>query len=125
MIETVAKNLRAMPFNEMMDLARYISERLHVHSTGRPASPELIAEILSHISAPPSEAAQKETKILLQAFTRQRTINIKKFNTGYAIEVKTLPGSTVTGTDLRVMFGQMLDQIVTMELMGGGSTRVR
>lgn len=124
MIETIAKNLRAMPYNEMMDLAKQIHKGLTAVGA-KSCSPELLAGILSHISAPPSASAEKEAKILLQAFTRKRQVNIKKFNTGYAIEVPTLPGSTVTGTDLRVMFGQMLDQIITMELMGGGSTRDR
>lgn len=123
MIDTIAKNLRAMPYNEMMHLAQHVSQQLKSAGVRDPVTPELLAGILSHISVPRSEVADKESKILLKAFSRKRQVNIKKFNTGYAIEVPTLPGSTVTGTDLRAMFGQMLDQIVTMELMGGGSSR--
>lgn len=123
MIDTIAKNLRAMPYPEMMALAKYLSKELG----GGTFSAEYIAEILSRAGTDLGDrkAEEQERKILLQAFTRKRQVNIKKFATGYSIEVPTLPGSCVTGTDLRAMFGQMLDQIVTMELLGGGSTRGR
>lgn len=123
MLQTLLKNLDAMPYSEMMVLARYLEKQM----PGCNLTSELVASVLSEAKAGLSEnkTEQQEQKILLQVFSRKRTINIKKFNTGYAIEVPTLPGSTVTGTDLRAMLGQMLDQIVTVEVLGGGSTRAR
>ncbi len=122
MIDTIAKNLRAMPYPEMMQFAKLVAAHL-------PAGNNHLAVAEALIKAcnqcQPSDLMQKEAKVLLQAFTRKRVVNVKKFSTGYAIEVPTLPGSVVTGTDLRAMFGLMLDQIVTMEVLGGGSTRVK
>lgn len=120
MITTLTKNLHAMPYTEMMELARYLAAELDTGTTA-----DRIAEILSKADFADNQSEKQEQKILLEAFSRKRQVNIKKFATGYAIEVPTLPGSTVTGTDLRAMFGQMLDQIVTMEALGGGSTRGR
>jgi hypothetical protein len=117
MIETVTKNIAAMPYSEMMILAKYLAQNLLASKN----SPEFIAEVLSRARADLGDQKlyAQENKILMKAFARKRQVNVKSLSSGYAIEVPSLPGSTVTGTDLRAMFGQMLDQVVTMEVLRG------
>lgn len=63
--------------------------------------------------------SEQENLLLSGIFARQRAVNIKSYNHSqfFVMDIPSVQGSTVVGNDLQVMFGQMLDQIITMEAL--------
>lgn len=124
MIDTICKNLAQLPYDEMLLLAQYLSENLDPLMLKRP---EVVASVLSRARHDLTQHSSQdhEKQLLSQAFARKRVVSVKTLGTAFVIEIPSIPGTVVTGTDLRAMLGQMLDQVVTMEVLGGGSTRGR
>ncbi len=120
MNDTLVKVLRTLPYVQMMELANFIAGELN-RGEREPdlISAECIAEILVKVPLADTDLEKRERALLKQAFRIKRAVTVRNFAQGYSVEVQTLPGSTVTGTDLRAMFGQMLDQIVTMQVLSG------
>lgn len=122
-LDALIKQLRQLPYADMMELAEVVREQLvkrHADAGISVIGQRSIADVLSAIqigSVPQSEVTTAEQRILREIFTRKRQVTINKQGAGYAMEILTVPGSQVLGTDLRVIFPQMLDQITTLSAL--------
>jgi hypothetical protein len=122
-IENLTRQLRALPFCDMMQVAEELRERLMAQAPQDGfVQPVNLAKILSQLSTTDislSEGTQADEKVLKRIFSRKRTFSISRQGTaGWDMFCSTLPGSNVLGTELRPMFGLMLDQIITFHELG-------
>jgi hypothetical protein len=114
----VIKELRNLTYNEMMELAQALDREIE-KKTGSTEQPNVIAEILAklNIVTPElSDVEKNEAKFLQEIFNRKRSITVK-WDKGFAVSCDSLPAGGVVGVDLRPMFGQLLDQLVTMHAL--------
>lgn len=114
----VTQELRNLTYNEMMELAMALDREIE-KKTGSTEQPNVIADILSKFNlANPAltDIEKNEVKFLQEIFARRRSITVK-FDKGFSMSCETLPGGAAVGTDLRVMFNQLLDQLVTMHAL--------
>ena len=123
-IDNLIRQMRQLPYADMMELAKAVHERLEAQGASTlGVERTLIADVLSSIevgSVPTSELTTEEQAVLRKVFNRKRTVTIAQLPTGFRMECSTLQGSGVLGTDLRVMWSNMLDQIVTLESLKEG-----
>lgn len=118
----VMKHIRALPYHEMLELAKHVEKELRRSREEKEAG-DVLAKVLSRTAvtfdaASISEAVKQEERMFRRAFSRKRTIAVDAKSHGWEIHCSTLPGSQVIGTELRPLFPQMLDQIITLEALG-------
>jgi hypothetical protein len=116
------KHIRALPYHEMLELAKHVEKELRRAREEKEAG-DVLAKVLSRaaVAFDPSsisEAVKNEEKMFRRAFARKRSIAIESKSNGWEVHCSTLPGSQVIGTELRPLFPQMLDQIITLEALG-------
>lgn len=115
----VVKQIRALPYADMMMVANEVKDRIK-DLTSQKIEAVVLADILSRIQPgdiPVSDATKEEEKILNEVFRRKVSLSIQRLDKGWEIGVSVLPGSNVVGTELRPMFGQLLDQVITMHVL--------
>lgn len=115
----VIKELRNLTYAEMMELAQRMVREIDARSSDSESPANTLAEIISKlniVSPELSDIEKNEVKFLQEIFVRRRSITVK-FDKGFSMSCETLPGGAVVGTDLRVMFNQLLDQLVTMHAL--------
>ena len=120
MILTVAKQLRSVPYVDMMELAGAIAAQLNERKLQSEVPPELVAAVLSSLidNVPAlSQTTINDEKILREVFSRKRTLTVQRKGHGWELDCSTLPGSQVLGQELRSLFGLMLDQIITLRVL--------
>jgi hypothetical protein len=118
MNHSIAKQLRLLPYNDMMELAVLVEKYLANRSQSQTISAPLIAGILAQLPVEGvTEAIAQDEQILKEIFRRKRSINITRANAGWEIDIPSLPGSQVFGTELRPMFGTQLDQVITFHVL--------
>lgn len=118
-VASVIRAIRALPFSDMMLVAQELRDRIG-DLTHQKIEAVTLAEILVRLQTdqqPLSQQTQQEEKILCEIFNRKRSINIAQRGNGWTIDIPTLAGSQVLGTELRPMFPMMLDQIITMHVL--------
>lgn len=114
------KQIRALPFADMMVIAEELKARIG-ELTRHQIEAVTLAQILTRLEANTlelSDSTKHEEKILKEIFNVKRTLTISKRNQGWELGIQTLPASTVLGTELRPMFPMLLDQIITMHVLG-------
>ncbi len=114
-LQKIIRDMHSLTFSEMLELSKAVYDALD-HSSREPHS---LAEQLLKMEFRPGEAdelAKQEERLLAKAFSRKRTISVVR-NSGWSVEVGTLPGSHVRGITLRECFPKMLDQIITIEAL--------
>ncbi len=118
MLADVLKQLRVLPYSDMMKLAEELREQLKV---GNPTAASLAEALAKTAEAPiqQSELTDADHKLLQSIFSRRRSISIKAINGGYQIELQTLQGN-VLSSDLRVGITQLIDTIVAAKALKGG-----
>lgn len=119
-VASVIRAIRSLPYQDMMLVANELRDRIG-ELTHNKIEAVTLAEILVRLQTdqqPLSEQTREEEKILVEIFNRKRSVNISQRGTGWVIEIPTLDGSQVLGTELRPMFPMMLDQIITMHVLG-------
>ena len=121
-IQNLTKQLRALPFLDMMQVAEELRARLVAQAPKDGfVEPANLARVLAQLDTTDitlSEMTQAEEKILRRIFARKRTVSIQRQGQGWEMSCSTLPGSQVLGTELRPMFQLMLDQVITMHELG-------
>ncbi len=116
-LPVLMKALRQLSYSEMMKLSDELTKQLETQRSFHDKQNHL-ADILSKLEFPAVAAVIKQEDVLLrQSFSRKRSISVKFDKGGYYVVCETLPGSQVVATDLRSVFPQMLDQIVTMQAL--------
>lgn len=118
----VMKHIRALPYHEMQELSKHIEAELR-RSRNEKETGDILANVLSRAAVgfdPTSitDAVKQEEKLFRLAFSRKRAISVKSQQNGWEVRCDTLPGSQIIGTQLRPLFPQMLDQILTLEALG-------
>ena len=114
-LPVLMKALRQLTYAEMIKLAEELDKQLQCDANN---PTNVIAEVLSKLDFPEIKDAYKQEHALLkQAFSRKRSIAVKFDKGGFYAACETLPGSQVVGLDLRALFPQMLDQIVTLQAL--------
>jgi hypothetical protein len=113
MIADFIKQLRQLPYADMMKVAGELSLVLNRGQKNTRAVQEIAAALseLSTMHIDDSVSTQQENKILREMFRTKRTISIKEFNGGFNIELSTLRGHMMH-KDLKQGLGQMLDTLV-------------
>lgn len=121
-IDSIIKQLGELPYTDMVEFATKLRDELAA-PVGRMLDAHTIAQVLAGLepgSIEDSAETKMERRLLTEVFTRKRQISVSRHGNGFAVEVLTVPGSRVVGTDLRHMLGQMLDQIATITAMKKG-----
>lgn len=118
-IDTLMKQIRMLPYNDMIVVASEVAKSLQAKRTEKIDAHMMATALLALSVAPPelSEQSKREEQVLGKIFSRKRTINVSRHNSGWTIEVPSLPASQVIGTELRVMLPMLLDQIITMHVL--------
>jgi hypothetical protein len=119
MLADVLKQLRALPYSDMIELAKALEEHLD-GAKGPPVN--CIADALAEVAKSPiqqSELTDADHKLLQQIFSRRRSISIKAMNGGFQIDLQSLNGNVMT-QDLRVGITQLIDTIVAARALKGG-----
>ncbi len=120
-LNTALRELRRLTYSEMMVLAEELNTQLE-KERGRSEHANVIADVLSKLNvkgAEPSDLEKQEDKILQEIFRVKRQL-VVKWDRGFSISIPTLSASTVVGQTPRIMFPQMIDQIVTMHALTKG-----
>lgn len=115
----VIQELRNLTYNEMMELAQALAKQVEAKLDGDAQPLNVLAEVLAKlniVSPELSDIEKNEAKFLQEIFARRRAITIKH-DKGFSMTCETLPGGAVVGTDLRKMFNQLMDQLVTMHAL--------
>lgn len=114
----LSKQLRALSYTEMKAVAGEIAGALLKHQRDD-IDATLIADVLTRLEgdARVDALSVAEEKILREIFSRKRAVAISRAGNGWQIEIASMPGSHVTGLELRPMFSMMLDQIITMHAL--------
>jgi hypothetical protein len=121
MIADFLKQLRTLPYADMMLVAKQLSEILNRQAKLNVSS-QLMAASLAEMSGMPIEdslSTREENKILRELFRVKRTLTVKEFNGGFKIDLPTLHGNMMH-KDLRQGISQMLDTMVAARSLTGG-----
>lgn len=121
MIADFLKQLRALPYADMMIVARELKAMLPVVGHIDNLAPNDIAGALSRLASMPLEDAPNTTaehKMLRQIFGRRRSISIRECNGGFELQLQTL-NATVLHKDLKVGLGQLVDTVVAARALKG------
>jgi hypothetical protein len=116
----LAMMLRSMPFVELEAFMKAV--RAHAGSSLKMSDDEFIRLLVySAAQVPQAIPDTPEAQMTRKAFGRVRSINIKPQGAGWSMSCNSLPGAAVVGTDLREMFGQLVDTAMAhVALMGTG-----
>lgn len=122
-IETVMKQLRNLSYNDMMVLATQLAKTLQSKHNDKLDAHLVATSLLGLAICPPapSVATQRDEQILTKVFSRKRQINVTRHHQGWEMQIPSLAGSQVMGSELRSMFPMMLDQVITMHVLQQGS----
>ena len=117
----VVQELRNLTYNEMMELAQRIAREIdaRIRAADQETPGNVLAEIISKlniVSPELTDLEKHEAKYIQEIFSRRRAITIKH-DKGFSMTCESLPGGAVVGTDLRKMFNQLMDQLVTMHAL--------
>jgi hypothetical protein len=103
----------------MMLVATEIRDRIK-DLTQQQIEAVVLANILSRLQEaeiPASEQTTEEERVLREIFRVKRVISVTRKNQGWHLNIPTVSGSDVLGTDLRGMLGMMLDQVITLHVL--------
>lgn len=118
-IEHLMKQVRVLSYQDMMvvaeELAKTLREKKQDKLDGHVIATALLGLSVNIPGA--SEITQRDNEIIRKIFSRKRQILVSPRRAGYELEVSQYNGSQVVGTDLRVMFPMLLDQIVTLHVL--------
>lgn len=113
------KQIRSLPYSDMMMVANELRDRIK-DLTEQKIEAVVLADILCRLQSQTidtSEQTKEEERVLRAIFNVKRTISVAKQGNGWTIDIPTVPGAQVLGTELRGMFPMMLDQIITMHVL--------
>ena len=118
MISDFIKQLRALPYADMMQVASQLSLVLNRRENPLHSVQDVAAALseLSTMHVDDSVVTQQENKLLRELFRTRRSITVKEFNGGFNIELSTLRGH-VMHKDLKVGLSQMLDTLVAAQAL--------
>lgn len=114
----LAMMLRSMPYVELEQFVKAI--RAHTGERLKMSDDDLIRMLVYSAQQVPQEIPDTpEAQMTKKAFGRVRAIHIKPQGAGWSMSCNSLPGAAVVGTDLREMFGQLVDTAMAhFALMG-------
>lgn len=118
-VSQLIKQIRALPYSDMMMVTNEIRDRLH-DLTQQRIEASVLAEILSRLqesNVPLSDATKEEEKVLREIFRVKRSMSIQKHHGGWMIDISTVPGAQVVHTELRIAWSMMLDQMITLHVL--------
>jgi hypothetical protein len=118
-ITNVIKQIRSLPYTDMMIVAEEIRDRIH-QLTEQRIEAIVLADILARIkpeSIQLTENTIEEEKVLKEIFRVKRSCVIGRHGAGWMIDISTVPGAQVVGVELRALFPMMLDQIITLHVL--------
>lgn len=120
-IEQLMKQIRALSYQDMMLVADELSKVLAAKQLDKLNGHMIATALLGLTLVPPdsSDQTKRDELLLGKIFSRKRQINVTRHTTGWELQVPSLPASQVIGTELRVMFPMLLDQLVTMHVLQG------
>ena len=115
----VKNSLARLPYQEMMQLSREISERTGVADTA-------MAETLSTLEFD-TDAEKRDMMFLAMSFNRKKQITIQPYGAnGFRVCIPSIDGAEVIGTDIRACVSQLFDHVVTYNaLMSTGRKEVQ
>jgi hypothetical protein len=123
-IADFVRQLRVLPYADMMVVARALTQTLSDQqkaSGTKVIDPMHVAEALLQLSKMKIEDSPNTTqehKIAQDIFTRRRSISIKAVNGGFQFDLSTCNAS-VMNKDLKTGLGQLIDTIVTAQALRG------
>lgn len=116
MIADVLKQIRLLPYQDMMAVARELNCALPGNVPVQTIA-DALAEI-AHVKVDDSAQTTAEQKLLHQIFARRRSISIKSVRGVFQIELQTLNGAVIH-KDLQVGLQQLIDTVVTAQALRG------
>ncbi len=117
MLADFLKELRKLPYSDMMQVAKALSEEMdNVYSANKIADD---LATVSQMKIADSGSTQVDQKIVRKLFGRKRSISIRPDGAGYRVSVPTLNVNT-SHTDLRSALTHVIDIAVTAEALKGG-----
>lgn len=113
------KQLRALPYTDMMLVAEEVRDRIK-DLTEQKIEAVVLAGILARLSEGEVDLTaqtKEEERVLAEIFRRKTSITIQRHGQGWQIDASAIPGAQVIGKELRGMFPMMLDQIITLHVL--------
>lgn len=120
MLADLMKQIRLLPYPDMMLLADALEKELRVHP--KPSASQY-AESLAKVATRQIESAEivrADHKLLIEMFGRRRSISIKSGNGAFEIELQTLHARVVS-QDLRGGLNQLVDTVVAARALRGST----
>lgn len=118
-LQYLTKHIRNLPFSDMVRLA----EDLRVEIQKRKQD-DLDAYIVAHAlinacstESELSELTQNEERVFKSVFARKRQITVVRDGSHWKVELPSMTGTQVIGTELRATIGQMLDAAATVHIL--------
>lgn len=118
-IAHLVRQIRALPYNDMMMVANEIRARIG-ELTNQQIEAVVLADILARLApgdVATSMATQEEEKVLREIFRVKRTITVQRHEKGWHVDIPTLPAGSIYNTELRSAVPLLLDQIITMHVL--------
>ena len=114
----IKNSLARLPYQEMMQLSREISERTGVQDT-------VVAEVLSSLEYD-TDIEERDLMFLAMSFNRKKQITIQPHgDNGYRVCIPSIEGAEVIGTDIRACVSQLFDHVVTYNALMRSTSTLR
>jgi hypothetical protein len=122
-LDDLRKRIRSLPYADMLQLTTELCTQLSQvkHPATKLNSHQLADALLaaSNVAVDESDQTLIEEEAFSKIFKVQRAVQISKQKPrGWELNFKSIPGSNSVGAQLRPLWNQSLDQIVTLHLMG-------
>jgi hypothetical protein len=118
MLAELLKKLQLLPYPDMMVLAKALEDEFK--GLNKPTA-VTIAQSLAKVSVqnlPSAEVTRTDHQLLLDLFSRRRSISVKAMNGGFDLELQTLHAH-VPSRDLRDGLIQIVDTVVAARALRG------
>lgn len=118
MIADFLKQLRQLPYQDMMIVAQELTRELEKHGAEDTSDVAAALSAVAGMKLEDSMSTQQEHKILRELFSRKRSISVKEHNGGFTIQLDTLRGHMMH-KDLKQGISLMLDTLVAAQALKG------
>lgn len=118
-LQHLTKAIRLLPFSDMVRLAEDL--RLEIEKR---KDDDLDAYVVAHalINACATEIelsdiTANEERVFKDIFSRKRQVTVQRDGSHWKVELPSMNGTQVVGTELRATIGQMLDSAATVHIL--------
>lgn len=117
-LQNLTKQVRNLPFSDMLEVAKNLTEELQKHSEADIDAFLVAQALIAAVSGPMtvSDMTAQEEKIFRKIFSRKRALTVS-YDGCWKVDLSTISGVNAQGTELRATMSQLLDSAVTIHIL--------